>query len=44
MFENRKGLLSTSSLGGNKQQINFALSFSFAYVIFSDIPRENGNL
>ena len=27
MLENRKGLVSTSSLGGKKQQINFAMSF-----------------
>ena len=43
MFEDRKGLVSTSALGGKKQQINIAMPFSFVYVIFRNVPRENGN-
>ena len=43
MFENREGLVSTSSLGSKKQQVNFSISFSFVYIIFRNIPRENGN-
>lgn len=43
MLENRKGLVSASSLGGKKQQINFAMSFPFTCVIFCNIPRKNGN-
>ena len=43
MFENKTDLISISSLGGKKQQINFAVSLSFAYIIFCNIPRKNGN-
>ena len=38
MFRNRKYLVSTSLLGGKKQQINIAMSF-----LKENIPRENGN-
>ena len=40
MLENRKGLVSASSLSGKKQQINFAMSFSFVYVIFCNVPKK----
>ena len=43
MFENKTDLISISSQVGKKQQINFAVSLSFAYIIFCNIPRKNGN-